>query len=384
MKTLIPFVVCLAAALAACGPTPPSKIQGNGTDPNQALPDTGAFPYTLVGRFQMTNPNTARFDWSNSSIGATFTGTSLAVNIADEGTNWYGGTTPVQNLYDVVIDGNTTPQILQIVKDQNQYPLASGLAPGNHTVWLHKRTEAQIGISDFSGFVTDGNFLQPPAPPTRNIEIVGDSGDTGYGADANVTTANMCTFTAATENADFSYPQLLANQLNAALTNVSFSGKGITTNLAPGDTVTLPMLEQYTVAGDGNVKFQSKGNQDVVLIDAGGDDLQGPWGSGTINTTLFVSSYVQLIQTLRSQEPHAIIIGSVTAGAGGNDPQTLGAVIQQAVTQVNQAGDPNVFYFAFQPYDGSVGYGCDYHPNHAGAALIAGEVAPFIKSKLGW
>jgi hypothetical protein len=381
-------------ACSACGglgtvkKSDPNSTTGTGTGTNTTpVIDTDPFPYTLIGRFdRTTNPNVARFDWSNSRIGARFTGTSLTVNLWDESTNMYGGTMPVQDLFDVSIDG-ATPTQLQVVAGQKSYPIASNLAADTtHTVWITKRTEAQIGLVDFQSFTlaSDGNFMTPPPAQTRNIEMVGDSGVTGYGADANVTAANMCTFTAATENADYAYPALVAQDFNANFTNVAFSGKGITANLTPGDTVTIPVLETRTVADDSNTVWTSQGNMDVVIIDAGGDDLQGTWGSGTLDQNMFVSDYVALIKKVRTQEPHAIIFGVLTSGAGSGDVQTLGNAIQASVTAANKAGDPNVFYFAFQSYDGSLGYGCDYHPDRAAAQMLAQTIEPTIKAKLGW
>jgi hypothetical protein len=45
--------------------------------------------------------------------------------------------------------------------------------------------------------------------------------------------------------------------------------------------------------------------------------------------------------------------------------------------------DPKVFTVEVSPQD-SRSTGCDYHPNVAEDARIAGILAPALKSKLGW
>jgi len=59
--------------------------------------------------------------------------------------------------------------------------LAKGLPPGPHTLKLWKLSEAnyvgeypwQYGAAAFGGFQTDGEFLPPPAPPTRRLTFIG-------------------------------------------------------------------------------------------------------------------------------------------------------------------------------------------------------------------
>jgi hypothetical protein len=266
-----------------------------------------------------------------------------------------------------------------------QVPLAHDLAAGPHTVWLRKRTEPQIGVAWFGGFVpADGNLLAPPALKTRRVVGIGSSSQTGYGADANVTAATMCGFDASQENAQFSYIKLLGDALDAESVNLSYSGKGITRNIVDGDNTTLPALYERSVSRDPNTAPAPGDGADVVVLEAGGDDLVGPWGAGTLDTPTFVSAYTTLLQRIRAREPHAVVFACLGAGAGGGDRNTLRSAITAAVQATNAAGDPNVFFFEFQPYDGSLGYGCDYHPNHATAALYVQQLLPQVKAKLGW
>ena len=360
-------------------PAPPA----NTPPPVAGSPVPTPAELTFVGRFDVRNPQQIRFDWPNSSIGVQFTGTGISVGLIELTASSYNGV-PVHNFYDVFIDNNAPTQ-LQVGPGSQIYSLALGLSSGSHTLWLRRRTEAQIGAAAFTGFqlAAGGTFLTPPSVRPRQLELVSDSGGTGYGADANVTRANMCHFTDSLENADYSYGKLLADLVNAEFTNLSYSGKGIATNLNPGDPVTLPKLYGRTLASDpSGIYAGPEGNADVVVVDTGGNDLVGAWGAGTLDQPAFVAAYANLLGTIRQRNPRAAIFACVGHGAGLQDRTTLRNAITAVVQTANQGGDAKVFFFEFPEYDGHLNYGCDFHPDHATAALLAAEILPQVQAKL--
>lgn len=375
-------------------PTPastPSPVPSGGATPNpNATPSipaaTGfAAQYTFMGRFDFTNPNAPIFAWPQSEVGANFSGTSLTVMLNEPINELYDGV-PVDNYYDVYVDGGA-PMRLAVNHSTTAYPISTTLADTNHTVWISKRTEANVGEGQFLGLqLGTGKLLPPPAVRPRTIEFIGDSASSGYGADGNYPIWNGCTFTTDTADADVAYPKVAADALNATGINLAFAGKGITRNLNVGDTVnTMPVIYPYVdpMAMLYPYKF-TQYTADVVVINIGGNDWTGVSGSGTPpDQTLFISKYMDLLQQVRTHYPKSVILVCLTALAVQNDRVTMREYIQAVQTTAAKTM-PNVFYFEFPEYDGALGFGCDAHPDIPAHALMAQQLVTAIKSHTGW
>src|ERR1700722_5676791 len=80
-----------------------------------------------VGRFDNRDPAGPRCAWSNSAVRLKFSGTALNVKLAD---------TP-ENQWQVTIDGKPAP-LIKSKGPSAVYPVAAGLAEGEHTVELVK------------------------------------------------------------------------------------------------------------------------------------------------------------------------------------------------------------------------------------------------------
>ncbi|RYF09180.1 MAG: hypothetical protein EOO40_07360, partial [Deltaproteobacteria bacterium] len=222
-------------------------------EPNTPNPPGASVRF--LGRVNTTDPNGPRMSWPGTQIIAGFTGTSLTANLVQVNTHTYGSSnTPADNYYDIYIDEQPAKTI-KLTRGVTSYQVASGLAAGAHVIRMSKRTESDMGTVQFLGFVPEagGALVPTPGPSTRRIEFVGDSATSGYGADANVTLANMCPFTPATEQADASYAVQSGIMLKADVHNTSYSGKGIYQNRdVVGDPInTLPKLWTFTLGDTG-------------------------------------------------------------------------------------------------------------------------------------
>ena len=344
-----------------------------------------AAQYTFVGRFDFSDAKGPRFAWPQSTIGANFSGTSLTVLLSEPVNQLYNGA-PVDNYYDIYVDGNTAVQVL-VNHQTTAYPISTTLADTNHTVWISKRTEANIGEGQFLGLqLGTGKLLPPPALRPRTIEFLGDSASSGYGADGNYPVWNGCTFSAGTADADVAYPKLTADALNAQGINLAFAGKGITRNLSDQDPVnTMPMIYPFVDPVAPSLSYDFKQyTADVVVINLGGNDWTGVSGNGTPpDQTLFVNKYITLLQQVRAHYPNSVILVCLTALAQNNDRVSLRQYIQAVQTTASQSM-PHVYYFEFPQYDGALGYGCDAHPDIPAHALMAQQLVAAIKSHTGW
>ncbi|HSO39742.1 MAG TPA: hypothetical protein VLT33_44755, partial [Labilithrix sp.] len=206
----------------------------------------GATP-RFVGRFDFSDPAGPRFAWSASTIEATFTGTGLAMRLRAE---------PLAP-HDVKIDGkrvtlhetttsytvrldDRSPFAIQVGAARERYELARDLDPSRvHAIAVTRDAEAFAGVHQFLGFDVQGGALVPPRARSLRIEIVGDSITCGYGVlgkDAS------CPFTYSTENASLAYGALLGRALDADVTTVCWSGRGIYRNYDIDGEPTMPDL----------------------------------------------------------------------------------------------------------------------------------------------
>ena len=155
-------------------PIPTATIQINAEvgEPIFVGPDDPHLRY--IGRFDFQDPQRPAFDWSGSSIETGFTGTSVTL-LLDDGANYYN----------VAIDGATA--VLQTLPGESRYELASGLARGEHTLRITKRTEAYVGAAVFAGLLLDAgeSLLEGSTAPGRQLEFVGDSITAGYGIEGD-------------------------------------------------------------------------------------------------------------------------------------------------------------------------------------------------------
>jgi hypothetical protein len=322
----------------------------------------------FVGRVDTSDPAGARFAWSGAGVVARFTGGTLAVRLADT------------QQYTVLVDGEVQPKL---TSTGGSAVLTPALAPGEHSVELYRRTEANQGESQFLGFdITGGELSAPPPPPERRIEIIGDSISAGYG---NEGADETCPFSADTENHYLTYGALSARELSAELSTVAWSGKGVVCNYGdePSSCVdpmpiyfgrTLP--ERADSAWDFSL-FQPQ----AVVINLGTNDFSTATDPSEVE---FVTAYVTLLERVRAAYPGALVLCTVGPLLSGVDLTTARTYIESAVAQRVAAGDAAVRSFELDPQDASDGLGCDYHPSLVTHQNMADRLTATLQLELGW
>ncbi|HLV67799.1 MAG TPA: SGNH/GDSL hydrolase family protein [Polyangiaceae bacterium] len=322
----------------------------------------------FVGRVDTTDAAGPRFAWSGTGIVARFSGTSVGVRLE-------GG-----QQYSVVIDGMVRPKL---VPTSGVTPVASGLAAGEHTIELYRRTEAHLGESQFLGFdFGDGELLAPPPAPARRLEVVGDSITCGYGNEG----ADMsCPFSPDTENHYLTYAAISARTLEAELSTVCWSGKGVVCNYGDDASSCMdPMPDYYdrTLPQQASSLWDfSRFQPHAVVINLGTNDFstaQDP------TPAQFEDAYVAFLERVREKYPEAWILCTVGPLLSGADLTTARSSIDNAVSRRAQAGDSKVKTFALTPTDPADGYGCDYHPNLTTHQKMAAELTTELEQTLGW
>lgn len=319
----------------------------------------------FVGRIDDADPGNVRFAWSGTGAVAKFSGTQVSARLG-------GG-----QQYTVVVDGEVTQPKLTATDGTNA--LATGLAAGEHTVELYRRTEANQGVSTFMGFDFGGGTLLAPPLPTRRLEFIGDSITCGYG---NEGPDMNCGFTPDTENHYITYAALTARALGAEVSTVAWSGKGVVCNYGDAaDSCQNPLPTYYdrTLPDEAGSKWDfSRFVPDAVVVNLGTNDLSTTEDPSQME---FESAYAALLERVRAAYPNAHILCTNGPLLSGTELNTVTDYIDDVIATL---GDAKISRFDIAPQDGSDGYGCDWHPSAARHEKMAMTVTAAIKAKLGW
>ncbi len=340
------------------------KINSLPYNPNPVNPGV-----LLIGRFDTGDPAGPKSAWSSSAIKANFRGTGIGVTLKSTGDNWFN----------VIIDGSVLAPVNVPAGSASPIILASGLAAGDHTIELVRRTEAWVGEVQFLDFnVTGGSLLEPPAPSSRRIEFIGDSITCGYG---NEGTSQYQSFTTKNENAYLAYGAVTARLLNADPVTVCWSGKGVIRNYNGDTTDLIPSIYSRILPYSATpVWDSSKWIPQAVVINLGTNDFS----AGTPDKTAFTTAYSGFVAKIRSQYPDAhiyCVLGPMLYGDGLTNARDF---INTVVAQKNSSGDVKVHFIEFPVQDGTNGYGEDWHPSVKTHELMANQLAAEIRNDLGW
>jgi lysophospholipase L1-like esterase len=377
----------LCAWLAAC------------TAPPVSNPSPGALTWVTVpasdARLQYTGRRYSSgagvvFSHPGVTIRARFWGDAVRMRLNDSGLGGDVGT----NYFDVSLDEGP-PKLLAVRSGESTYELASGLAPGLHTVEILKRTESSVGHTALVALEVHGEPRAPPARPGLRMELVGDSITCGYGTEVALIPDSPSwrapTFTSKNENPTRSYGWLTARNLGAELVNVCYSGHGVYRNLDMSTSDLLPAIYELAVPGQ-PVAWDSTGySPDVIVINAGTNDAFAGFGTAQFlpDEVAFKTAYRKFLARLRELHPKARIVctlGSMTDGYkqqevdGTVSSAHVGEWVTDLVAERNRAGDDRVYRHLMAVQNPGVdGVGEDWHPSAATHRKMAEALTRFLQ-----
>jgi lysophospholipase L1-like esterase len=365
-----------------------SNIEKNadaGVDAEPAAPPSVQF----VGRFDARSPAGARFGYPGAEIIANFEGTQVSVKLSDQVEAWMQGS---PSEWDVSVDGVAKPKIISL-PGEHDYQIATNLAAGPHQVRLYRRSEAQTGVTQFLGYSFGaGRLLAPPARRPHKIEVLGDSGSTGFGAEG-AAVGPQCPgvqWAATWANASKTYAAGLSDLLNAEVHNTAYSGKGLVVNNYRPDLEIYPKLfERDNPVDQSSVHAFSSFVPDVAIIMLGANDFSLGVPAPPTNA-VFTAAYRTMVARVRSVYPTTHIFlataGSVSDEhpAGTNTRTNILQTTAAIATERQNAGDTKVYAIAITPSVPGEQTGCSGHPTPSMHARVAQEFAAAIRLRTGW
>ena len=263
---------------------------GSGTGGSGAAGQSGtgvvAAGVRWVGRVDLTDAQHPRFSWSGTGFVASFSGTSLSIQINSSGAF----------IFKPVVDG-APRATLTIPSGQQTASVASGLGAGMHTVELYRQTEGSQGDSQLMGITVGGGALAaPPAAPARLIEVIGDSISCGYGTLGMVSDSDCFP----TESAWDTYESVAARALGADVSTIAMSGQGAYRNYGGDMSNTLPMVYTRALTNDASPAWDFRTQAQAVIVNLGTNDISNSKGDPG---TPFETAYTGLLASVRGKYP---------------------------------------------------------------------------------
>jgi hypothetical protein len=363
-RYLLPLAACTSLA---CGAESKPAV----------APKAGA-SVRWVGRVDLTQGEAPKFAWSGSGLVAKVSGATLSVKLSTQGTS--------DDVYfQPVVDGAPAARV-KVPPGEHTLVLASGLAPGPHTLELYRETEGNHGVSVFGGFV-EGTLEPAPAATDRLLEIIGDSISAGYGNLGSEQHPNFgpdpsggCHFTTETESAYLSYGAVAARTLGAEASILALSGWGAYRAYDSGTTNVMASVYANTLGTVTTPAWGFERKPQVVVINLGTNDF----AKGNPGQSEFTGAYSALLGSVRGKYPEAWIfcmIGPMLYGEGLSAATTY---ITSIVAGAKANGDSKVRLLDVGQQDALRGTGCDWHPNAATHATLGARLASEIRSTVGW
>ncbi len=317
------------------------------------------------GRFDFSVADQARFNWSGSIIEASFTGTSIGIELVDGNTD-----------YDIEIDGKQH-SILRTTST-TKYSISTSLTNTTHTIRVMQRSENHWNANVFKGFyVADGNGLVAlPKSQSRKIEFIGDSWTAGYGNESPSRDCNDAQLRQYT-NANKSFSKLTADAFHAECMALAASGAGIVRNYGESTKKSAspyPVYYDKTLGAVSGTWDFTKWKPDLVFICLGTNDFSTqPYP----DDTMYINGYNALLSRIHTN------YGNVPVILAGTSNGPMNNLVQSIVNaQKTTYNHPNTYYFQFP--ESQTLSGCHYHPSVADHQLDSKEIVKSIMTNIGW
>jgi lysophospholipase L1-like esterase len=319
---------------------------------------------TRMGRTYTNADNSRTFGFPGVTFVTEVEGTKLSVNLqSSTGNSWI----------DVIIDGGS-PQTIKVPQQATDIELFSFPRVEKHRVEIIHRSEnwhGTVTLKEFS--LTGSGFFPAPTLPHRKMLVMGDSVTCGEAIDRVAGEEKNSRWW----NARESYGMLTANLLNAQVQLVCWGGRGLVRSWnGKTDDKNLTDFYEFAVGdSDSNMLWKHSNYQpDLIVIAIGTNDFS----PGIPAREEYVTAYVQLINKLLLNHPHAHIALTDGAILNGKKKAALIDYLRETISRVNNT---RVHQLISNHYPGDTQ---DAHPTKEQHSAMAKDLAPQLKALMHW
>lgn len=305
------------------------------------------------------------FNWTNSGFEFNFKGKSAYATILS---NAPGGTNTAY--LSVYVDG-VFSKYVKLDSTSLTVTLAEGLADTEHTIRVVKRTNTRSSTAGLEKlWIGEGDEKRlPNESSSRKLEFVGDSITVGYGTLGY----KGQSWSTETEDGTLTCGAIVSEYFSAENNTIAVSGRGIVRNTDNTTTDLAPAMYEFT-DWNNRVKWNHKNYvPDVIVINYGTNDY-----SVDVSSTNFGAGCKAFIEQVRADNPTSKIIYAY--GFMGN---AYASTVSSVVTELNNEGDPNVYYLPLTPVDDTEKT-INSHPTAAANTDRAKAMIDKIAEITGW
>lgn len=348
------LILSLLFFVIACGSQPTKDLNTSSTE-------FSGTKTRLIGRFDHSEPGRASFTWPGSRLEFRFEGSEASIGIA----------TNSRVRFEIEVDGATSD--LWVDGEAAMYTLASGLKRGKHEIKLTRITESFSTITSFtSDPVVDGKLLAPPKPAKRKLLVLGDSITAGYGVEGS---SKECHYSMETSNQQLTYAALAADELNADLHAIAWSGIGVYRSYGE-ETPVVPNIitrNMRSLADIDSSQWNPKAYQpDAVLINIGTNDY---WQNTA--AAQYKSQFQKLLTQIESDYPNAPVYLIAS-------PMLYGDGRASQIDTLKSFSNEQIHFVDLGKIEAADGLGCDYHPNKITNTRMAKNLITRLKMDMEW
>jgi len=314
--------LALAAALAVTGDVrPPQRVTIGGSVPVAALQ---ALPLTIGGRVERSARG-FRHQWPGIYAEAAFRGDHVVLRFEDTRNEWR-----------VSIDG--APPIA-LDRPGTAPVTISGLTPGSHHIRIDKVTESAAPARFEGAFVAPGRALPAPPPRRRQIEFIGDSSMTGYGARSDRIGCSAEEVRATTDTPD-AFAARAAQHFGAEYQINAVSGRGLIRNFGgTAPTGTMETLWPRRLPSEPAPFTDPSWRPQIVMLKLQADFVgfhpDARWPSLEALVTDYAVHYGQFLVRLRQRYPRAVFV--LWWFDASDAPPEQAAMLRKAEAQISAA-----------------------------------------------
>lgn len=295
-------------------------------------------------------------NYSASGFEVSFYGTKLNIGLT------IGAGVGIFNIY---VD-NEFKERIKFTTSFVDRTVVSNLEVGYHTVKFVKCNEYSQGRTYLKKLSTDGTIYELENDVNKlKFEVYGDSISCGYGILGDYLDS---------WDASKTYAYLLANEYNADINFITYSGWGayMSPYSNPQTDGAVTKLFGITDLADNNAWDHSKYIPDVVLVNLGTND---GWAIGSNSSDLnkFKKTYKKFINDLNEKYNNPLIVcivGMMTKTSNVNN------TIKNIVSELNLS---NVLFFRAGTMSGDAETGYNGHPNYVAHERVYNELSKFVK-----
>ena len=274
---------------------------------------------------------------------------------------------------DIVVDGGDLKTV-RLQKGPQDLVLYDGPF-GEHTIEVARRNESWEGVWDIlSAEAPAGIFLPAPQLPTRKLLFVGDSVTCGAATDVARTDPKL---DLRADNGQKSFGKVLARRLDAQCHLVSYGGRGLIRDWQGiRDTRNAPQFYELAAPDEPAIRWNHADYvPDAIGVMLGTNDFN----QGIPDQNEFTNAYVQFIEKIRRDAPHApvLLMDSPIVTDGDMPKRTvLGAYIDDVVGRLNSK---NVVRAPVKHYPGRP---VNAHPIAEDHVAMATELEPLFRQAI--